>query len=253
MISKNKLKYLISLNQKKFRQKYQKFIADGLNSVEEGLKSTYNCEAVFCTEDFEHKNSVKFESIKRSKIEMIILKNTDFLKISNLKSPQGIAAIFQIPAQKKLFPLNDNLVVYLDNINDPGNLGTIIRTCNWFGVKTLMLSEECAEYTNPKVVRSSTGSIFHVNIFDHYNIEDLKILKSDNYQIFCSDLRGENIYNIINPEKLVLILSNEAHGPSNDIIEIADKKISIPKSGNAESLNVAIAAGIILSHFTNNI
>ena len=247
MISKSELKYFASLNQKKFRKNENKFIVEGINSVEEGLKSKFKCEVIFYTKDFSKVYPEVFDTIENSSVEKILLKNSEFLKISDTKNPQGIAAVFQIPKKEKLANPNDTLIVYVDNVNDPGNLGTIIRTCDWFGVNTILLSKDSAEYTNPKVVRSSAGSIFHLKIHDDVSVENLKELRKKNYKIFCSDLNGENIYTIIKPEKYVLIFSNEAHGPSREILKIADKNISIPKAGNAESLNVAVAAGIILS------
>jgi RNA methyltransferase, TrmH family len=248
MISKSKLKYIASLNQKKFRQKEQKFIVEGINSVSEGLGSSFKCEGIYYTKEFLEAHPEIINSINKTQAQQFQLTNSEFSIISDTKSPQGIAATFQIPKREKLASIIETTIVYLDNINDPGNLGTIIRTCDWFGVSTILLSSECAEYTNSKVVRSSAGSIFNLKIFDNSTFEDLRKLKSDGYKIFCSDLSGENIYKVEMPEKLVIIFSNEAHGPSEEILKITNKKISISKSGNAESLNVAIAAGIILSH-----
>ena len=186
--------------------------------------------------------------VHNSNAEKIILKSSEFSKISDSKSPQEIAAVFKIPEQKKIEENINNIFVYLDHINDPGNLGTIIRTCDWFGVNSILISKECTEYTNPKVVRSSAGSIFNLSIYDDASPDTLKELRNLGFQIICSDLTGENIYNVKKLEKFVIIFSNEAHGPSKEILEIADRNITIPKSGKAESLNVAIAAGIILSH-----
>jgi RNA methyltransferase, TrmH family len=248
MISRNKLKYIVSLTKKKTKLQEKKFIVEGINNVSEGLRSNFKCEGVYYTKEFLEAHPGIINSINKAQTQQFQLTNSEFSRISDTKSPQGIAATFQIPKQKQLDQIEDRFIVYLDNINDPGNLGTIIRTCNWFDVNTILLSSECAEYTNSKVVRSSAGSIFHINIYSDVSLDNLRELKKCDFQIFCSDLIGENIYKIIVPEKLILIFSNEAHGPSNEITELAEKKISIPKSGNAESLNVAIAAGIILSH-----
>ncbi len=247
MISKSDLKYFASLNQKKFRKNENKFIVEGMNSLEEGLKSKFKCEVIFYTKNFSEVYPEIFDTIENSSVEKILLKNSEFIKISDTKNPQGIAAVFQIPKKNKLTNITDTSVVYLDNVNDPGNLGTIIRTCDWFGVNTIFLSKGCAEYTNSKVVRSSAGSIFHLNIYDDASVENLKELRTEGYQIICSDLIGENIYNLDKPNKFVFVFSNEANGPSKEILEIADKKITIPRNGSAESLNVAVAAGIILS------
>ena len=138
----------------------------------------------------------------------------------------------------------------LDNISDPGNLGTIIRNCDWFGIKNILLSENIVDYTNPKVIRSSMGSVFHVNLFEGIDAETLLKLKSQGYEILCADLEGENIFSHQRNKKTILILSSESHGPSKEFLEISDKKICIPKIGDAESLNVASASAVLLAILT---
>lgn len=141
----------------------------------------------------------------------------------------------------------------IDNISDPGNLGTIIRTCDWFGVYNILITNESVEYLNPKVLRSSMGSVFHLNIYDEVFENDIINLKSEGYQIISSDIKGKNVFNF-NPEaKSVLVFSNESNGPSEMISELADKTISIPGKGRAESLNVSSAAAIIISTVVNKL
>jgi len=138
----------------------------------------------------------------------------------------------------------------LDNISDPGNLGTILRNCDWFGVKNIFLSENIVDYTNPKVIRSSMGSVFHLNLFEDVKPNLLNDLKGKGFEILCADTNGENIFTYQSETKKLLVLSSESHGPSKDFEKISDKKISIPRIGNAESLNVASASAVLLSHFT---
>jgi len=138
----------------------------------------------------------------------------------------------------------------LDSISDPGNLGTIIRTCDWFGVKNIFLSDNIVDYTSPKVIRSSMGSIFHINIYEDIDAEILSDLKREGFEILCADIEGENVFSYNSERKKVLILSSESHGPSKDFEKISDKKISIPRIGNAESLNVASASAVLLAQFT---
>jgi TrmH family RNA methyltransferase len=248
MITRNELKYYSSLSQKKFRESELKFIVEGLKNVEEGLNSHYDCEIVLTTFEFAELHKNFLSDVKRKKIRIEILRSQDFIRISETKSPQGIAAAFRY-AKLKFYPdkTESNVLVYLDNISDPGNMGTIIRTCDWFGINEILISKFSVDYLNPKAIRASMGSIFHLYIFEEVEPVLLNDLKLNNYKIICSDLDGKNIYDYKFPDKIVLVFSNEATGPSEVVKSIADDIITIPKCGNAESLNVAIASGIILS------
>lgn len=252
MITKRELKYYSSLLHKKYRSSENKFIVEGEKCVMEGLKSAFHCETVFVTNEFlEQKKTIK-NANEHVGIRLIVLKPQDFKKISDTKSPQGIAAVFN----KKKSVVNisnlaeEKIIVYLDNISDPGNAGTIIRNCHWFGIKNILLCKNSSEFTNPKVIRSSMGSVFHLNIYEEIDSSAIKQLKDNGFEILCSDVKGENVFSFNRKEKIVLTLSNESHGPSNEIKNLADQKISIPGKGNAESLNVASASAVILAELT---
>lgn len=252
MISQRELKYYSSLLVKKFRLQENKFLVEGLKIVEEGLVSKFYCEAVFVTKEFIDSFPELINKIKTKTDKIIQLKSVDFQRISDTRAPQGIAAVFRksIPV-KSVSELNDKIIVFLDNISDPGNLGTILRTCDWFGINTVLISNQSVEYLNPKVIRASMGSIFHLNIFNEVTESDLKKLKTKDYKIISSDLSGKNIFGFKVEPKLILAFSNEATGPSEAIKEMADDFVTIPKKGKAESLNVSSAAAIILSKITN--
>ena len=252
MISKKQLQYYSSLLTKKYRKTENKFIVEGKKSVLEGLNSNYKCEAVFITNKFTDENIDTFSQIETSIHNIIQLKQKEFEKISDTITPQGLAAVFVKPMLEFSINLlsNDKLIVLLDNISDPGNLGTIFRNCDWFGIKNILLSENIVDHTNPKVIRSSMGSIFHLNIFESVTAELLKNLKQQNFEILCADLEGENIFTYTNDKKKILILSSESHGPSREIEKMSDKKICIPKLGSAESLNVASASAVLLAQLT---
>ena len=252
MISKNELQYYSSLLTKKYRKKENKFIVEGKKSVLEGLNSSYKCEVVFITNKFSDENKEIVADITSSKKKIVTLKQKEFEKISDTKTPQGIAAVFNKPKNifEKVYSFNDKLIIMLDNISDPGNLGTIIRNCDWFGIKNILLSENIVDYTNPKVIRSSMGSVFHLNLFEEVGTKSLLKFKSQGYEILCADLEGENIFSYQRNKKTIIILSSESHGPSKEFLEISDKKICIPKIGNAESLNVASASAVLLAILT---
>lgn len=252
MISKNELQYYSSLLTKKYRKKENKFIVEGKKSVLEGLNSSYKCEVVFITNKFSEENEEIVADIASSKNKIVTLKQKEFEKISDTKTPQGIAAVFIKPKLNytHLSSIDNNLVIMLDNISDPGNLGTIIRNCDWFGIKNILLSDKIVDYTNPKVNRSSMGSVFHLNLFEEVSTKSLLKLKSQGYEILCADLEGENIFSHQRNKKTILILSSESHGSSKEFSEISNKKICIPKIGNAESLNVASASAVLLAILT---
>lgn len=252
MISKQELKYYSSLLVKKFRIEKNKFLVEGLKIVKEGLASNFDCEAVFATAEFIESFPDLIQSIRTKTKNVIQLKSIEFQKISDTKSPQGIAAVFHKSVySKRISELNDNILVLLDKISDPGNLGTIIRTCDWFGINTILISKDSSDYLNPKVIRSSMGSIFHLDIYDDIDFSTLEEIKHKGYQIISSDLRGKNLFNYKLNNKSIITFSNESTGPSEIIKKIADDFITIPRKGKAESLNVSSAAAIILSKFTN--
>jgi len=246
MISQSELKYYSSLLVKKFRNKENQFIVEGSKIVEEGLLSDYICEVIFVTPAFIDSHQ---EIIERTKTKKLVkLKSLEFQKLSDTRSPQGIAAVFNKNYPKKdINEVKENFIVLIDNISDPGNLGTILRTCDWFGINTVLISNQSVEYLNPKVIRSSMGSIFHLNIYEEFDLTKLEEMKKRGYKIICSDLRGKNINDFQFQNKSIVVFSNESFGPSEIIKSLADEFVTIPKQGKAESLNVSSAAAIILS------
>jgi RNA methyltransferase, TrmH family len=252
MISKNELKYMSGLLKKKFRENEQKFIAEGEKIVEEGLKSNYKCEKIIITNEFLEKKQDYLKNLPINKNLIETVKNQDFKKLSNTVNFQGIAALFCIPPNKSnIEEIGFNKIICLNELSDPGNVGTIIRNCDWFGLNEIILTRGCAEIYNPKTIRASMGSVFHVNIYNEIDFTSLSILKQKGYKFLTADLKGESIYNYIFPLKSLIFFSNESLGPSSELIEISDCLITIPKYGNAESLNVASASAVILSHVSS--
>jgi len=150
MISKNELKYYSSLLKKKFRKSEKKFIVEGKKSAYEGIESDFCCEIIFVTNKFVSEEVQFIKNLENRNFKVAVIKSIDFNKVSETKTPQGIAAVFEIKKQKlNLQSFDDTLLVYLENISDPGNLGTIIRTCDWFGIQNIFLSRESSEIFNP--------------------------------------------------------------------------------------------------------
>ena len=237
-ISKNQLKLITSLSQKKYRQKHNLFIAEGVKVLNELLNSTFEIETLFCTDDFE-------ATISEEKV--VRISETELKKVSTLKSPNKALGIFKIPKEKAV--QNSGLTIALDAINDPGNLGTIIRLCDWFGITQLVCSKDTVDCYNQKVVQASMGSLTRVSI--HYTDLENYITKS-NLDTFIADMDGENVYKTKLPKEGILIMGNEANGVSKEIKSLLQYKISIPRFGatqETESLNVAAATAILLSEF----
>lgn len=238
-ISKNQLKLITSLSQKKYRQKHKLFVAEGVKVVNELLNSSFELDQLFATEDFDTQNK-----------NCQIISNEKLRKISSLKTPNKVLGIFKIPAEKEIS--NKGLILVLDDINDPGNLGTIIRLCDWFGITTLVCSNETVDCYNQKVVQSSMGSLTRLAI-KYLNLKEY--LSNTELPTFIADMDGENVYKKELPKEAVLIMGNEANGVSDEIKSLIKHKISIPRFGNlqeTDSLNVATATAILLSEFRRN-
>jgi len=250
MLTKRELKYYTSLSKAKYRKLEQRFIVEGIKLVEEALKSSFNCELIIVSESFAKVNSETLLKYKHRTIVQTI-SDYEFESIADTQTPQGILAIMKIPLQRYIDETRDETIVALENISDPGNVGTIIRTCDWFGIKEIIITSNSVDIYNPKVIRSTMGSLFHVNIYITENIYGtLKTLQNSGKTILCADMDGEDIYNYTKNKTSVLVFSNEANGPTQKLLDISDSIITIPKFGNAESLNVATAAAVIISEFT---
>ena len=230
---------------KKDRDIHKKFIAEGLKTIKEGLNSSYSCEAVLMTLEYEALNK---EFPRKYNVPLEIVNEEDFNMLTDTVTPQGLVAVFNYPPAKDVNKIKSRLIVCLENISDPGNVGTIIRNCDWFGVTEIVLSKNCADAFSPKTIRSSMGSIFHVNIYDETELSTfVEEYKKKGYRSLCADTEGEDLYTFEAEGRDIVILASEAHGPSVDILRLSDHRITIPKYGQGESLNVASASAVILS------
>lgn len=248
MLSKNELKYYSSLLRKKERDEEGKFIAEGKRIVEEGLRSNFNCEILILTDSFLEKNE---RFLTNYSIRGEIVGEKEFRKLVDTEHPQGIMGVFHKKEKLDSIPSVSGHIVILEDISDPGNAGTILRNCDWFGVTSVIFSSRSVEPYNPKVVRSSMGSLFHLDIIEPDDLKDIiNQLKKLSYTIICADMKGQSLYELNPDPKTALILSSEAFGPSHEITSLSDLTVTIPGKGKAESLNVASASAVILSQLT---
>jgi TrmH family RNA methyltransferase len=237
MLSKNQLKLITSLKQKKYRIQHDLFVAEGIKVVKELLSSSIKLVNLYCTE--EHNEFISYNPVIISTIELG--------KISTLKTPNKVFGVFKIPEQNTY--KDSGLVLVLDDIKDPGNLGTIIRLCDWFGVEQLICSNETVDCYNAKVVQASMGSLTRVSII--YK-ELIPFFKNTTLPAYGALLHGENVYKSKLPKDAILVIGNESNGISAKIIDLISNKITIPRFGNlqqTESLNAATATAILLSEF----
>ena len=185
-----------------------------------------------------------------AKYDCIYVNNSVFKYITDVLNPQGILAVVEKKSKTNMIDYNQDIILVLDGIQDPGNIGTILRTVDSIGLKQIILSDKCADIYNPKVVRSTMGAIFRVNAIESNElIETLNEIKKNNFEIVSTDLKTEhNIYDI-DYKNIAIVIGNEANGVSEEILKISDKKIKIPMLGKTESLNASVATGIILYEY----
>lgn len=253
-LSKAKLTALSKLRQKKYRQSTRSFLIEGGHTVAELFDSDWECESVVVTESFvgSGDNSALLAHIEKANIPVNLIRARDLERIVDTDQPQGIAAV----VRKKTWMLRSlqssssmNLLVALDGVSEPGNLGTIVRSCDWFGVDVVLVGQESAHVFNPKTIRSTMGSLFHLPIIEDVDLRKcLPDLKRDGFQIAAAASKGGLfLYEFAPARKIVVLFGNEAQGISEELLSIADVQITIPRRGRAESLNVAAAAAIVLA------
>lgn len=241
MVSKNQIKLITSLQQKKYRVANKLFFAEGVKVIQELLESNFALEHLYTTQN-------DFEEVSNANKTLIDV--NDLKKISALSSPNSCLAVFKIPVEKEM--IESGLILALDSIRDPGNLGTILRLCDWFGIHQLVCSKETVDIYNPKVVQATMGSIARVNV----NYIDLNaFITETQLPIFGTFMDGKNIYKTSLPQEGVIIMGNEANGISSELEKLIQNRLTIPRFGEiqkTESLNVATATAIILSEFRRN-
>lgn len=238
MLINRHIKLLNQINQKKNRLELGLFAAEGIKSVRELIEGGMVLKYLFATSEYEN----NFHSEALVTVDAATLK-----KLSNLKTPSGVLGVFEIPQKPSL--IRSGLTLVLDEINDPGNLGTIIRLCDWFGVDQLVCSNNTVDCYNPKVVQASMGSLARVSIV-YCDLE--KFLKNDGRTVYGTFLKGNSIYQCDLKPDMIVIMGNEANGISSCIEKLVTDRITIPgfgKEHKTESLNVATATAVILSEF----
>jgi RNA methyltransferase, TrmH family len=244
MLSKSQINLLKSLQHKKFRREHDLFIVEGHKSIAEFINSAYRIEAIYHTSAFDSKVLKLSQKINFCEISI-----TDMEKVSSLKTPQEVLALIKIPEWPDLNQeqLKGKFSLILDGIQDPGNMGTIIRIADWFGIDHIICSEDTVDVYNPKVVQACMGSLARVKVNYTSLAEFLSKIK---LPIFGALLDGEDIYNADFGREGLIVMGNEGNGLRPEIQKLVSKSITIPRIGKAESLNVAIATALFCSEIT---
>ncbi len=238
MLSKNEVKYIQSLCHKKQRDQEGLFIAEGPRLVADLLSSDMEVVNIYGTAAFFDEYQVKNGAVK-------IVSADELSRISNLQTPNQVVAIVKQREPLNLPVLTGTITLVLDGIQDPGNLGTILRIADWFGIKQVIAGRDTAEIYNPKVVQASMGSICRVNVW-YYDL--LQWLPGANMPVYGAVLDGESVYQVSKPVAGLLLIGNEGRGIHEGLQPFISRPVTIPRFGGAESLNAAVATGIILSH-----
>ncbi len=238
MVTKSELKYIQSLSDKKVRLETGCFIAEGVKLVGEMIAEGYPLKAVYALDSWESPDT----TLEVTRIEAFELE-----KMSVLQTPNQVLAVAIMPQKKEEIDITGQLTIVLDGIQDPGNLGTIIRTADWFGITQIVASEDTVDIYNPKVIGATMGSFMRVSVTYKNLAEWMPTIK---LPVYGALLEGENVFTIKTPQKGLLVIGSEGKGIRENILELITHPVTIPKIGEAESLNAGIAAGIIVAQLT---
>jgi len=248
------------LRQKKYREEWRLFIVEGIRLCREALLSDWEVKAAFLSQEFTEQPAFNEfqEYFRQRKITPRYLSPTHFKQLSDTETPQGILLVMRISegqfAEKIRFR-NKKFILLLDGIRDPGNMGTLLRTADWFGVQLVISSPDSVDFFSPKVVRASMGSIFHLPVVQSHNLsETVQMLQEHNFHITATAIQSrQKLENLTPHPPIGLILGGEAQGVSPRLQQMANSTVQIRKFGEAESLNVAVAGGILLHHFAQHV
>lgn len=244
------IKHIKRLKEKKYRDKYGEYIVEGLKLINEAIQENVDIKHIVVCDGCD--NSEMIEShlkYEMARIDFIYVPQNIFKMVSDVENPQGVLAVIRKKNNEEI-KTNEDLILVLDDIQDPGNLGTILRTADSVGLKQILVSKGTADAYNPKVVRSTMGAIFRVNVIECVDLKNiLKELKNSNYKVMITSLKAKKTIYEVNYKKKIIVIGNESNGVSNDIQKISDEQVIIPMLGKTESLNASVATGVILYEY----
>ncbi|GAB2561096.1 TrmH family RNA methyltransferase [Spirosoma areae] len=245
MLSKNQLKYIQSLHQKKYRQQHSAFLVEGAKSVQEVLQSDFQTELVVATEVF-YKENVHLTDHQRTAVEIASV--ADLERAGTLDSNNAALAVVRTKENRPLLAEAGEIALILDDIRDPGNLGTILRIADWYGVRKILCSETTADVYNPKVISASKGSFTRVNWW-YGDIREVLAALNGQMAVYGAFLAGDTVHTLPFAPSGYLVMGNESNGIRLDVGQYVTQRVTIPRYGEAESLNVGIATAVLLDNW----
>ena len=245
------IKNIRKLKEKKYRDANNEYLIEGIKLIKEAVEEKAKIKLiVVCEESIEDGDIDQKLLYEIAKYDCIYVNKKVFSILTDVQNPQGILAVIEKKNNEENINYKEDIIVVLDGIQDPGNLGTILRTIDSVGLSQVIVSKETADSYNPKVVRSTMGAIFRVNVIESEDLlKTLKNLKKHKYKIMATSLENNNSIYDVEYNKKVIVIGNEANGVSKNVLEYADEKIKIPMLGKTESLNASVATSIILYEF----
>lgn len=245
------IKNIKKLKDKKFREQEHKYIIEGIKLIEEAVKESAKINAVVVCEDCVKNEEIDSKLLYEvAKYNCIYVSERVFSLLTDVKNPQGILAVIEKEAEKEQIDYNEDLIVVLDKVQDPGNLGTILRTVDSIGLKQIIIAEGSGDIFNPKVVRSTMGAIFRVKVKISQDIQKtIAEIKKHKFKVISTSLATDKSIYDVKYEKSAIIIGNEANGVSKELQDASDELVKIPMLGNTESLNASVATGIVLYEY----
>lgn len=245
------IKHIRKLKEKKYRDEYGEYIVEGIKLINEAIEEKQEVKTIIICDNCNKTEEINQSSLYEvAKHKCIYVDEKVFHSITEVQNPQGILAVIGKQRDKGDIDYSEDVIVILDDIQDPGNLGTILRTVDSVGLKQIIVSKKSGDVFNSKVVRSTMGAIFRVNVVESEDLtETIKQLKKHKFNVVATSLNTDKSIYDIEYKRTVIIIGNEANGVSKEIQEISDQKIKIPMIGKTESLNASVATGIVLYEY----
>ena len=245
------IKNIRKLKEKKYRDIENSYVIEGIKLIKEAIAENANIKQIIMCEDYTDNLELDKDTLfEIAKYNLIYVTRNIINLITDVKTPQGIIAVIEKNNNIEQIDYSQDIIVALDGVQDPGNLGTILRTVDSANLKQIILSKNCADPYNPKVVRSTMGGIFRINIIEVEDLENsLKQMKKNNFKVMVTSLDTEKSVYDVDYSKKVIVIGNEANGVSKEVQDMADEKVIIPMLGKTESLNASVAAGIMIYEY----
>ncbi len=245
------IKHIRKLKEKKYRDEYGEYVIEGIKLINEAIEENAKIKTILVCDNCKKQEKINQNSMYEvAKQNCLYVDEKVFNTITDVQNPQGILAVVEKKGEEKEINYNEDVIVVLDDIQDPGNIGTILRTLDSIGLSQVIISKKSGDVYNSKVVRSTMGAIFRVKIIESENlVETLKIIKKHKFKVISTSLdTDKNMYDV-EYKKVAIVMGNEANGVSKEIQEMSDEKIKIPMIGKTESLNVSVATAVVLYEY----